>query len=99
MPLSINGIILEDDVNYPLLGKIVFNVDGILDELTNNTITFDTLTYLPTGLAALTVPTDGFTCNFNNSIQVQDWEPVALPPAPPVPPLVHSEAKLGANPL
>jgi len=93
MPLSINGIILEDDVDYPLLGKIVFNVDRITDELTGNFITFDRLTYLPTGLAALTVPSNTTTCNVNDAIQLQDYNTTLSPP------LVHSEVRLGGNPL
>jgi hypothetical protein len=89
---STKSIVLESD-DYPLLGRINFNPLEITDELTGNSITFDRLTYLPIGLGALTVPTDGTTCNFNDAIQIQDYNNTLAPP------VSHSEAKLGANPL
>lgn len=86
------GLILKRDILTIPIETIITPLD-ITDVNTGNSITMDKLTYLPIGLGALTVPTDGFTCNFNNSIQVQDYNATLAPP------LVHSEAKLGANPL
>ena len=88
---STKSIILESE-DYPLLGRIDINPLEIIDELTGNSITFDRLTYLPIGLAALTVPSNTTTCNFNDAIQLQDYNTTLAPP------VTHSEVKLGANP-
>lgn len=66
---------------------------AITDINTGNVITMDQVTYLPIGLGALAVPSNITTCNFNNAIQLQDYNTTLAPP------LVHSEVKLGANPL
>jgi len=89
---STKSIILESE-DYPLLGRININPLEIIDELTTNSITFEKLTYLPIGLGALTIPSNGTTCNFNDAIQIQDYNTTLAPP------VSHSEAKLGANPL
>jgi len=86
------GLTLKRDILTTPIETIITPLD-ITDVNTGNVITMDRLTYLPTGLGALTVPTDGFTCNFNDAIQVQDYNATLSPP------VSHSEAKLGANPL
>lgn len=48
--------------------------------------------YLPTGLRALTEPSDTLTCNFNDAIQLQDYDATSTPPPN------HSEVKIGSNP-
>lgn len=73
--------------------ETIFTPLDITDVNTGNSITMDRLTYLPIGLSALTVPTDGLTCNFNDAIQLQDYNTTLSPP------LAHSEVKIGSNPL
>jgi hypothetical protein len=87
-----NGFTLKRDILTTVKETIISAID-ITDVNTGNTITFDDLTYLPTGLGALTVPSNPTTCNFNDAIQVQDYNATLMPPPS------HSEAKLGANPL
>jgi hypothetical protein len=72
--------------------ETIFTPLDITDVNTGNSITIDRLTYLPIGLAALTVPTDGLTCNFNDAIQLQDYNTTLVPPP------THSEVKIGSNP-
>ena len=67
----------------------------ITDVNTGNSITMDRLTYLPIGLGALTIPTNPTnptTCNFNDAIQLQDYNNT------PSPPPTHSEVTIGSNP-
>jgi len=90
--ISKTGLSLKRDLLTIPKETILTPLD-ITDINTGNSISFDDLTYLPTGLGALTVPSNTLTCNFNDAIQVQDYNATLDPP------LVHSEAKLGANPL
>jgi len=90
--IASTGISLKWDILTTAVETIISPLD-ITDVTTGNVITMARLTYLPIGLAALTVPSNTTTCNFNDAIQVQDYNTTLAPP------LVHSEAKLGANPL
>jgi len=85
------GLTLKRDILTTPIETIITPLD-ITDVNTGNVITMDRLTYLPTGLAALTVPSDGTTCNFNDAIQLQDYNATLAPPA------THSEVKIGSNP-
>ena len=86
------GLTLTRDILTTPIQTIITPLD-ITDVNTGNVITMDRLTYLPIGLAALTVPTDGLTCNFNDAIQLQDYNTTLAPP------LSHTEVKIGGNPL
>jgi hypothetical protein len=86
------GLSLKRDILTTVKETIISPID-ITDVNTGDVITMDALTYLPTGLAALTVPSNPTTCNFNDAIQIQDYDTTLVPP------VSHSEAKLGANPL
>ena len=86
------GLTLKRDLLTTPIETILTPLD-ITDVNTGNSITIDRLTYLPIGLAALTVPTDGTTCNFNDAIQIQDYNTTLSPP------VSHTEAKIGSNPL
>ena len=66
---STKSIVLESD-DYPLLGRINFNPLEITDELTGNSITFDRLTYLPIGLAALEAPPNPTTLHIQDTLLV-----------------------------
>jgi hypothetical protein len=87
-----NGISLKRDLLTTPIETTITSL-AITDVNTGNSITMDRLTYLPIGLAALTVPSNPTTCNFNDAIQIQDYNTTLAPP------VNHSEAKLGANPL
>ncbi|MGL5965560.1 MAG: hypothetical protein ACRCZ2_14375 [Fusobacteriaceae bacterium] len=43
-------------------------------------------------MSALTIPNDATTCNFNDAIQLQDYDATLTPPP------THSEVKIGSNP-
>lgn len=86
------GLTLTRDILTTPIETIITPLD-ITDVNTGNSITMDRLTYLPIGLAALTNPTDGLTCNFNDAIQLQDYNTTLAPP------LSHTEVKIGGNPL
>jgi hypothetical protein len=89
--ISQTGLSLKRDLlTTPI--ETIFTPLDITDVNTGNSITIDRLTYLPIGLAALTVPTDGLTCNFNDAIQLQDYNTTLAPPP------IHSEVKIGSNP-
>jgi hypothetical protein len=90
--IASTGLSLKRDILSTAVETIITPLD-ITDVTTGNVITMARLTYLPIGLAALTVPSNGTTCNFNDAIQVQDYNATLSPP------LVQSKAKLGANPL
>jgi len=85
------GLTLKRDILTTPIETIITPLD-ITDVNTGNVITMDRLTYLPTGLAALTVPSNPTTCNFNDAIQLQDYN------ATLVPPVTHSEVKIGSKP-
>lgn len=89
--ISQTGLSLKRDLLTIPIETIITPLD-ITDVNTGNSITMDRLTYLPIGLAALTVPTDGLTCNFNDAIQLQDYNTTLAPPP------THSEVKIGSNP-
>lgn len=89
--ISQTGLSLKRDLLTIPVETIITPLD-ITDVNTGNSITMDRLTYLPIGLAALTVPTDGLTCNFNDAIQLQDYNTTLAPPP------THSEVKIGSNP-
>lgn len=89
--ISKNGLSLKRDILSTVKETIISPID-ITDVNTGNIITMARLTYLPIGLGALTVPTDGLTCNFNDAIQLQDYNDT------PTPPPTHSEVKIGSNP-
>ena len=92
--ISKTGLSLKRDLLTIPKETIITPLD-ITDVNTSNSITFDNLTYLPIGLRALTVPSDTLTCNFNDAIQLQDYDTTLSPPSPP---LNHSEVKIGSNP-
>ena len=85
------GLTLKRDILTTPIETIITPLD-ITDVNTGNVITIDRLTYLPTGLAALTVPSNPTTCNFNDAIQVQDYNTTLVPPPS------NTQAKLSANP-
>lgn len=91
LSISQLGITLKRDILTTPIETILTPLD-ITDVNTGNTISFDDLTYLPIGLGALTVPSNTTTCNFNDAIQVQDYDFTLAPP------LTHSEVKIGSNP-
>jgi hypothetical protein len=86
-----NGFTLKRDILTTVKETIISAID-ITDVNTGNVITFDDLTYLPIGLGALTVPSNTTTCNFNDAIQVQDYDTTLAPPPS------NTQAKLSANP-
>jgi hypothetical protein len=85
------GITLKRDILTTPIETILTPLE-ITDVNTGNSISFDDLTYLPTGLGALTVPSNPTTCNFNDAIQVQDYDFTLAPPPS------NTQAKLSANP-
>lgn len=89
--ISSTGLTLKRDILSTVKETIITPLD-ITDVTTGNSITMARLCYLPTGLQALTIPSDGVTCNFNDSIQLQDYNDT------PTPPPTHSEVKIGSNP-
>lgn len=89
--ISQTGLSFKRDLLTTPIETIMTPLD-ITDVNTGNSITIDRLTYLPIGLAALTQPTDGLTCNFNDAIQLQDYNTTLAPPP------THSEVKIGSNP-
>ena len=94
LTISNLGLTLKRDLLTTPIETIITPLD-ITDVNTGNSITMDRLTYLPIGLGALTAPTNPTnptTCNFNDGIQLQDYNNTALPP------LTHSEIKIGSNP-
>ena len=86
-----NGISLKRDILTSVKETILTPLD-ITDVNTGNSISFADLTYLPIGLGALTVPSNGTTCNFNDAIQLQNYDSTLAPPP------THSEVKIGSNP-
>lgn len=94
LTISNLGLTLKRDLLTTPIETIITPLD-ITDVNTGNSITMDRLTYLPIGLGALTIPTNPTnptTCNFNDAIQLQDYNNT------PSPPLTHSEVKIGSNP-
>ena len=91
MTLTTNTVRIEN-TDAPLLSVIDMNPVEITDSLTGNSITFERLCYLPIGLSALTIPSNTTSCNFNDAIQVQDYDLTLTPP------VTHSEIKIGSNP-
>ena len=91
LSISQLGITLKRDILTTPIETILTPLD-ITDVNTGNTISFDDLTYLPIGLGALTVPSNTTTCNFNDAIQLQDYDFTLAPPP------THSEVKIGSNP-
>ena len=89
--IASTGLSLKRDILTTAVETIITPLD-ITDVNTGNIITMARLCYLPIGLGALTIPTDGTTCNFNDAIQLQDYN------ATPSPPPTHSEVKIGSNP-
>ena len=90
--ISQTGISFKRDLLTTPIETIITPLD-ITDVNTGNSITMARLTYLPIGLGALTIPTiGGTTCNFNDAIQLQDYNNT------PSPPPTHSEVKIGSNP-
>jgi len=92
--LSEFGLTLTRDILTTPVETIITPLD-ITDVNTGNSITMDRLTYLPIGLGALTIPTNPTnptTCNFNDAIQLQDYNNT------PSPPPTHSEVTIGSNP-
>tara|TARA_R110000868_G_scaffold161648_1_gene392365 strand:+ start:38 stop:1135 length:1098 start_codon:yes stop_codon:yes gene_type:complete len=90
--IASTGLSLKRDILTTAVETIITPLD-ITDVNTGNSITMARLTYLPIGLGALTIPTiGGTTCNFNDAIQLQDYNDT------PTPPLTHSEVKIGSNP-
>lgn len=89
--IASTGLTLKRDILTSVKETIITALD-ITDVSTGNSITMARLTYLPIGLQALTIPTDGTTCNFNDAIQLQDYNNT------PSPPPTHSEVKIGSNP-
>ena len=89
--IASTGLSLKRDILTTAVETIITPLD-ITDVNTGNIITMARLCYLPIGLGALTIPTDGTTCNFNDAIQLQDYNNT------PSPPLTHSEVKIGSNP-
>ena len=92
--ISETGISFKRDLLTVPIETIITPLD-ITDVVTGNSITMDRLTYLPIGLGALTIPTNPTnptTCNFNDAIQLQDYNNT------PSPPPTHSEVKIGSNP-
>lgn len=86
------GLTLKRDILTTAVETIITPLD-ITDVTTGNVITMARLCYLPTGLGALTIPTvGGTTCNFNDAIQLQDYNNT------PSPPVTHSEVTIGSNP-
>jgi hypothetical protein len=90
MTLTTNTVRIENS-NIPSVSVDMSPV-AITDALSGNSITFDRLCYLPIGLAALTEPLNPTTCNFNDAIQIQDYDTTLSPP------LTHTELKISANP-
>ena len=91
LTISNLGLTLKRDLLTTPIETIITPLD-ITDVNTGNSITMARLTYLPTGLQALTIPTDGTTCNFNNALQIQDYDNTTTPPP------THSEVKFGSDP-
>ena len=94
LSISQLGLTLKRDILTTPIETIITPLD-ITDVNTGNSITMDRLTYLPIGLGALTIPTNPTnptTCNFNDAIQLQDYNNT------PSPPPTHSEVKIGSNP-
>ena len=92
--ISETGISFKRDLLTVPIETIITPLD-ITDVNTGNSITMDRLTYLPIGLGALTIPTNPTnptTCNFNDAIQLQDYNNT------PSPPPTHSEVTIGSNP-
>lgn len=88
------GFTLTRNILTTPIETIITPLD-ITDVNTGNSITMDRLTYLPIGLGALTIPTNPTnptTCNFNDAIQLQDYNNT------PSPPPTHSEVTIGSNP-
>jgi hypothetical protein len=89
--IASNGLSFKQDILSTVKEAIITAVD-ITDVNTGNSITMARLCYLPIGLEALTIPSNSTTCNFNDAIQLQDYNDT------PTPPLTHSEVKIGSNP-
>jgi hypothetical protein len=89
--IASTGLSLKRDLLTTAVETIITPLD-ITDVLTGNSITMARLTYLPIGLGALTIPTNSTTCNFNDAIQLQDYNNTPSPPG------THSEVKIGSNP-
>ena len=90
--IASTGLSLKRDILTTAVETIITPLD-ITDVTTGNVITMARLCYLPTGLFALTIPTvGGTTCNFNDAIQLQDYNNT------PSPPVTHSEVTIGSNP-
>lgn len=89
--IASTGLSLKRDILTTAVETIITALE-ITDVNTGDFITIARLTYLKTALEALTVPSDATTCNFNDAIQLQDYNATLSPPATP------SEVKIGSNP-